>query len=357
MPDKIARAFNRSGATQTVVLDISKAFDRVWHAGLHHKLKSCGISGQIYGLISSFLSNRLLRVVLDEKSSQEYPVNVGLPQGSILGCPLFLLYINHLPDDAICNIAIYAGDTTPYSKCDQASWLVDFNAGKTQLVSFEWSKNTGAIDVKMDGCVLEENSSFKMLGLTFSSKLDWGSYIVSIAKTASKKIGALIRSMKFLSPEVALYLYKSTIRSCMEYCCHVWAGAPSCYLELLGKLQKRISRTVGPSHAAFLEPLAHRRNVASLSVFYRYYFGRCSSELTQLVRLPYSRGRSTGYSDRSHDFSVTIPRFYKDVYVNSFFPRTARLWNSLRIECFPLTYDLSGFKSRINRYPLNVASF
>ena len=88
----------------------------------------------------------------------------------------------------------------------------------------------------MDGFVLEGKSSFKMLGLTFSSKLDWGSYIISIAKTDSMKIGALIRSKKFLSPEVSLYLYKSTIHSCMEYCCHVWAGAPSCYLELLDKL-------------------------------------------------------------------------------------------------------------------------
>ena len=69
-------------------------------------------------------------------------------------------------------------------------WLVDFNAGKTQLVSFDWSNNNGSIDVKMDGSVLEEKSSFKMLGLTFSSKLDLGSYIISIAKTASKKIGA-----------------------------------------------------------------------------------------------------------------------------------------------------------------------
>ena len=87
----------------------------------------------------------------------------------------------------------------------------------------------------MDGSVLEEKSFFKMLGLTFSSKLDWGSYIISIAKTASKKIGALIRSMKLLSPEVALYLYKSTIHPCMEYCCHIWAGAPSCsgYARLL----------------------------------------------------------------------------------------------------------------------------
>ena len=131
-----------------------------------------------------------------------------------------------------------------------------------------------------------------MLRLTFSSKFDWHSYIVSIAKTDFKKIGVLIWSMKFLSPEVALYLYKSTLWPCMDYCCHVWAGAPSCYLELLDKLQKWICRTVGPSLADSLEPLAHRRNVASVSLFYRYYFVRCSSELAELVPLPYSRGRS-----------------------------------------------------------------
>ena len=90
--DRIARAYNRSGATQAVALDISKAFDRVWHAGLLHKLRSYGISGQIFGLISSFLSNRRLRVVLDGKSSQEYPVNAGVPQGFILGPTLFSFY-------------------------------------------------------------------------------------------------------------------------------------------------------------------------------------------------------------------------------------------------------------------------
>ena len=84
---------------------------------------------------------------------------------------------------------------------------------KTQMVSFDRSTNTGAIDVKMDGSVLKEKSSFsfKILELTFSSKLNWGFYIIPIAKAISKKIVALIRSVKFLSPEVALYLYKSII--------------------------------------------------------------------------------------------------------------------------------------------------
>ena len=93
MFDRIARAFNRSGATRAVALDISKVFDRVWHAGLLHKLKSYGISGQIFGLISSFLSSRWLWVVLNGKTPQEYPVNVGVSQGSILGPTLFLLYM------------------------------------------------------------------------------------------------------------------------------------------------------------------------------------------------------------------------------------------------------------------------
>ena len=197
--------------------DISKAFDRDWHAGLLYKHKSHGISGQIFGLFSSFFRNRQLWVTLYGKSSQEYPVNAGVPQCSILCPTLFLRYINEFPDDGICNISFYADNTTLYSKCDDESdvwqqldlpsklesdlrdtvdwgkkWLVDFNAGKTQLVSFDWSNNNGSIDVKTDGSVLEVKLSFKMLGLTFSSKLDWGSYIISLA------------------PEIALYLYKST---------------------------------------------------------------------------------------------------------------------------------------------------
>ena len=207
----------------------------------------------------------------------------------------------------------------------------------------------------MNGFAVEEKSFFRLLGLTFSSKLDWGSYMISIAKTASKKIGTLIRL--FVNSLISLFLLRLLCFSMNLPYNHAWnivfmgwADAPICHLELLDKLQKWTCEIVGPSLATSLESLAHCRDVASLSLFYRYYFGMCSSELAQLVPLPYSRERPTCYSDRLHDFSFTIPRCYKDVYVNSFFPRRARLWNCLPIECFPLTYDLNGFKSRINRH-------
>ena len=116
-------------------------------------------------------------------------------------------------------------------------WLIDFNA-----------KN-------LNGSVFEEKLSFKILGVTFSSKLDWETYIIYIAKTASNEIGAFSMNFnKFSFSEVAVYLYKSTIHPCNEYCCHVWAAAPSCCLELLDKLKKQIWRTIVPLLAACLKP-------------------------------------------------------------------------------------------------------
>ena len=180
--DRIARGFSRSGATRAGTFDICKAFDRVWHAGLLHKLKSSGISGQIYGLISSFLSTRRLRVVMDGKSSQEYPLML-----EFLKAPFLVLHFSYytlmtfltmlsvlLP--SMLTILFFIPSVIRhliYETLDLAKkWLVDFSAGKTHLVSFHRSNNNGSIDVKMDGSVQEEKSSFKMLGLTFFSKLN-----------------------------------------------------------------------------------------------------------------------------------------------------------------------------------------
>ena len=144
-----------------------------------------------------------------------------------------------------------------------------------------------------------------MLGLTFSSNLDSGSYIISTATTASKKIGALIHFMKF-------FLLRLLCISMNLPYAHAWNTVVTSGLVPLVATwncqtgyKKKIYRTVGPSLAASIETLADCQNVVCLSLFYRHYFGRCSSELAQLVPLPFSRGRSIRYSDRLHDFSVS----------------------------------------------------
>ena len=148
-------------------------------------------------------------MVLDRKTSQEYWANGGVPQGPSLGATLFLLYINYIPDDVICNIAIYVDETIVHCKYDQAfdlwqqllltselesdhldtevwssKWLADFSTGKTWFILFEQSNNTGAIDVKMNGAVLKEN-------------LDWSSCIISMTKFAPKKNGSLFYDISF----------------------------------------------------------------------------------------------------------------------------------------------------------------
>ena len=191
MFDRIAGAFNRSGATRAVALDITKASTEF---GMLIFFTNLGLMEFQFRYLALFL---LFPVIGGFRwfctGSLHKSIQLIL-QRSIFGPTLFLLYVNDFPDDDICNIAIYADGTTLYSKWDQASdlwqqlilaaelesnlrdtvdwdrkWLVDSNTGKTQLVSFDWSSNAGAIDVKMDGSVLEEKSSFKMLGLTFCS--------------------------------------------------------------------------------------------------------------------------------------------------------------------------------------------
>ena len=144
---------------------------------------------------------------------------------------------------------------------------------------------------------------------------------------------------------IKIHQLKPSIQHSMEYCCHISVGAPSYYLEMLYKLQKLICTAVGPSIAASFDLLAHHRNVA-LSLLCWYYFSRSSSKLAQLVPFPYSHGRSTHYCDILLDFSVTIPRCYKEVYVNSFMSKTLEFF-SYRIFSFEHWYKwLQVYKSQ-----------
>ena len=267
--DRIVRSLDSSFETRTIALDISKAFDKVWHKGLLLKLKSYGISGRILSILKSFLTNRKMKVVLDGQSSDLYFLNAGVPQGSVLGPTLFLIFINDLPDDILSSfVDIFADDSTVYSSSSPTSdlasltnnlnadlssvakwgekWLVTFNATKTKSVSFHHHRQPNFSPLSMNGVDLVESDSHdRLLGLKLTTDLKWDSYITRIAKNASKMVGSFYRSRKYLSPSSILYLYKSQIRPTMEYCCHIWAGASQRSLSSLDSVQKRLLGLVG----------------------------------------------------------------------------------------------------------------
>ena len=194
--ERLLRALDKCGEARIVALDISKAFDKVWHAGLLHKLSSYGISGKLLSVIKSFLLGRRLNVVLDGQKSKTYPISSGVPQGSILGPILFLTYINDLPDKLICDISMYADDTSLYSCLGKKSsnterknladrieqdlslisewgrqWLVAFNSKKTKLLSVNRYRQADNTPVSMNNCTLGESSNIRLLGFTISNDL------------------------------------------------------------------------------------------------------------------------------------------------------------------------------------------
>ena len=152
-------------------------------------------------------------------------------------------------------------------------WIMTYTVTKTQLLSFNRHGNPLLVPVEMNGVELPEETSFRLLGLTVTRSMDWKPYIQSIAKSASRKVDTLYRAQRFLTPESILYLYKSTIRPCMEYSSHIWGDAPRSHgLDLLHRVQNRVVRLVGSGLSSGLQALSHRRDVANLRLFHTYYY-------------------------------------------------------------------------------------
>ena len=166
-------------------------------------------------------------------------------------------------------------------------------------------------------------------------------------------VGSFFRLKRFLTPAAILYLYKSQIRPRMEYCCHIWAGASQQALSCLDRVQSRLRYLVGDSLFSSLQPLSHRRNVASLSLLYRYYNGKCSKELQEMVPPRRTFVRNTRFASNAHPHFLEVET-HQNFHMQSFFPRTATLWNTLPANCFPDGYNLVSFKKRVNRFLLSV---
>ena len=235
--------------------------------------------------------------------------------------------------------------------------LVEFNSTKTHklLISNRQDLNDFP-SIQMDNTLIKNESSLSMLGVTIDNKLSFKQHINSIAISAARKLGFLFRAKSYFTSARRLTLYKSQVRPVMEYCSHVFAGASDNSLKILDGLQRKVIRLIDdPELTANFQSLSHRRAVGSLSLFYRYYFGLCSSKLQKIVPRPVVYRKNTRKAPNLNPYLVSIDRCRTSSHASSFIPKTAALWNKLPVDVFPLTRNLQQFKTRINK--LDLSSF
>jgi len=372
------------GETRAVSLDVAKAFDRVWHDGLIAKLPSFGLTPVLVSWISNYLHGRSLSVRVDGVLSSEKRFNAGVPQGCVLSPTLFILFINDLLESSSVNVSAYADDTTLHcstrfrSQADCRTTLADrrskqseeinhaleevldwgtrncvkFNASKTQSIFISTKRSEYPSTIIMDGVNISNSDDISLLGVKISSNLSWNTHITFLAKRACRKLNFLFRARHYFRSNDLLQLYKAQIRPLLEYCSHIWGAAPDSVLNLLDRVQARAVRLINdPSITENLSSLSHRRSVGDLCLFYRYYFGRCSSQIAGCVPPPLtmSVNRRSRRTEASHNFAVAIGTSRSNIGQRSFFSRVGKLWNSLPATVFPAEFDLQHFKLKINQ--------
>nr|CAH7748768.1 unnamed protein product [Callosobruchus chinensis] len=245
------------GEAHVVALDISKAFDQLWHASLLNKLPSYGLPVKLCDWLAEFLSGHKITVVVDGFSSSFHNINAGVPQESVLAPTLFLLHIDDLLSSTTNPIHSFADDSTlhagimsnrPISVAELerrrlataaslskdleaiSAWglrnMVEFNASKTQYCTLSNKRCPSEHSVLMNNQALPRSHSFKLLRVSITENMIWHEHVSSIATAAGKKLGYLFRARKYFSPSNLLTLYKAQIRPSLEYCSHILGGLP-----------------------------------------------------------------------------------------------------------------------------------
>ena len=379
LSDSWSSSLRHFGESFAVALDISKAFDRVWHKALISKLPSFGIYPSLCNLLADFLSGRSIAAVVDGHRSTFKPINSGVPQGSVLSPTLFLIFINDLLSVTSSPIHSYADDSTLHysfhferrptqlqlSNAREAAlerlasdlsrisnWgrenMVIFNASKTQFLHLTTRHNLpNTYNIFFENTELKSSPVLNILGVSFSRDLSYKDHIVSLTKQASKRLGVLRRLQNFFTPPQLLALYRGVVRPCMEYASHIWGG--STHTALLERVESRAFHLINsPALTNSLQSLSARRTVASLSLYYRYYNKHCSSELSCRIPPPLRRARATRLSTYSHPFSVQLSDPRLNRYAHSFIYSTGKVWNNLPSSVFPASFDLYTFKRRVS---------
>ena len=363
-----SEALDKKKDVRIVFCDISKAFDRVWFDGLIYKLNKIGIQGLLLQWFQDYLTNRLQRVIIKGQNSEWGEIKAGVPQGSVLGPLLFLVYINDLVNGVQSNIRLFADDTTLFITVDNPEtaagqlnrdldsiktwadqWLVDFNPGKTKAMTIT-NKNVQHPPLFFDDTELNTVTQHKHLGLTLTCNLSWSSHINEIVQGASKMCNVLKQFKHVIDRKSLETIYFTFIRPRLEYACQVWDNCTDRDKDLIENVQRSAARIVtgakkGTSHHLLhkelqWQPLSERRSQIKLLHMHKIVHKTAPSYLTEII--PEKVGAGTRYPLRNSNdikqFNARTERFKR-----SFFPDCINKWNDLCKEIKEIV-DLEEFR-------------
>ena len=367
----IVTAADMGNRVDMIFLDFSKAFDMVPHRRLLSKLKHYGITGSVLSWIDGFLSHRTQRVVVEGSSSGETTVDSGVPQGSVLGPLLFLLFINDLPSQVTSSCRLFADDCVLYRPIkDQQDnialqndlkrleewtglWGMKFNATKCYVVST--NKGGTPYFYELNNHILQYVSSNPYLGVLISEDLTFETHISRITKKASSKLGFLKRNLKGCPEDLKQLGYYALVRSGLEYASTAWDPILQKDIDAIERIQREAARfTKGIYHRGpdvsvtrlieelGWESLQERRKIARLIMLYKAVNGEVALPIDNILEKADSRTRGSTQNNFKHI------RSRKRVAQQSFFVRTVPDWNILATET-KAAPSSEAFKTRVRK--------
>ena len=347
-----ARKIIQGHQIDLILLDFSKAFDKVNHLKLLYKLHQHGIQDTTLQWVKSFLIGRRQSVLVNGDTSDEVPVTSGVPQGSVLGPLLFLLYINDLPENIVSQVRLFADDTAVYLTVNSSTqqqtlqedlnrlqkwehaWDMEFNPSKCTVLCITRSKHPFKSTYKLHGQTLETVSDAKYLGVNISSDLNWNKHVQNVTTSASKTLNFIKRNIPTKQQNIREFAYKTLVRPQLEYCSSVWSPHTQSNIHKIEMVQRRAARWVTHDYSHYSSvtemlnllkwrSLENRRSDARILIFYKIIHGLVAVPMPPYICKP---SRLTRHMHPLSYRQIQTPCNY---YKFSFYPASIILWNSL----------------------------
>ena len=349
-----------------IYLDFKKAFDAVPHLRLLEKIRSFGIRGNLLKWLECFLIGRRQRVVIGEEHSSWTTVKSGIPQGSVLGPLLFVIFINDIPNGMKNITKIFADDTKAYGTVRNLDehdilqrdldlalawsdkWQMNFNIGKCH--SLPMGYNNMHYPYSIDGNTIESVTEEKDLGVIIDKKLDFHQHIMASAKKANSILGCIRRTIKHKDREIMLPLFKAHVRSRLEYGSVVWSPFKLKDIQAIEYVQRRATKLIRGLRDLTYEERLKTLNLPSL------LFRRKRADMIQAYKIINGLERvdsgkffklSTNTKTRGHSKKLLKPRCRLDIRKNIFSQRIVNDWNSLP-QSLVEAGDLFSFKAGLD---------